>query len=78
MLCGGERPRDNRGTRKTPFREFKMSLIILFPTQIDDYSLVKFMPMDITDDESINDILLTIDNAIQYGEDEEVREQKVS
>ena len=36
------------------------------------------MPMDITDDESINDILLTIDNAIQYGEDEEVREQKVS
>ena len=43
---------------------------------IDDYSLVKFHSLDITDEESINDILLNIDNAIQYGEDLDVKEPK--
>ncbi|KAK3606475.1 hypothetical protein CHS0354_041426 [Potamilus streckersoni] len=46
---------------------------------IDDYSLVKFLPLDQTDEESINDILLQIDTTIQYGEDlepQEVRERE--
>ncbi|KAK3084870.1 hypothetical protein FSP39_020517 [Pinctada imbricata] len=43
-------------------------------TMIDDYSLVKFLPLDISDEDSINDVLLQIDNAIQYGEDLEPRE----
>ncbi|KAJ8312974.1 hypothetical protein KUTeg_010347 [Tegillarca granosa] len=42
--------------------------------KIEDYSLVKFLPLDISDEESINDILLQIDTAIQYGEDLEPRE----
>ncbi|XP_074643281.1 GPN-loop GTPase 3-like [Tubulanus polymorphus] len=36
---------------------------------IEDYSLVKFIPLDRTDEESLSDLLLQIDNAIQYGED---------
>jgi hypothetical protein len=43
---------------------------------IDDYSLVKFHSLDITDEDSINDILLTIDNVIQYGEDLDVKEPR--
>ena len=40
---------------------------------LDDYSLVKFFPLDITSEENITDLLVTIDNTIQYGEDEEVK-----
>lgn len=40
---------------------------------VDDYSLVKFFPIDLTDEESISDILITIDNTIQYGEDADVK-----
>ncbi len=43
---------------------------------IEDYSLVKFHPIDIQDEESINDTLLIIDNVLQYGEDREVKEPK--
>ncbi|XP_067119376.1 LOW QUALITY PROTEIN: GPN-loop GTPase 3 [Centruroides vittatus] len=40
---------------------------------IDDYSLVKFQPLNIKDEESIYDLLFSIDNAIQYGEDLDVK-----
>ncbi|XP_067015736.1 GPN-loop GTPase 3 [Anabrus simplex] len=40
---------------------------------IDDYSLVKFYPLNIRDEENIADLLLTIDNIIQYGEDADVK-----
>lgn len=40
---------------------------------IEDYSLVRFYPLDIKDDESIGDIKITIDNMIQYGEEEDVK-----
>nr|QBH74276.1 hypothetical protein [Aphelinus abdominalis] len=40
---------------------------------IEDYGLVTFLPLNIKDEESIADIKLTIDNIIQYGEDEDVR-----
>ena len=39
---------------------------------LDDYSLVKFFPLDINDEENIGDLLVTIDNVIQYGEDADV------
>ncbi len=45
--------------------------------QVDDYSLVKFLPLDISDEDSINDVLLQIDLAIQYGEDLEPKEPQV-
>lgn len=40
---------------------------------VDDYSLIKFFPLNLNDEESITDILITIDNAIQYGEDADVK-----
>jgi len=43
---------------------------------IEDYSMVSFLPLDQTDEESINRVLACIDNAVQYGEDEEPVEPK--
>lgn len=43
---------------------------------IEDFSLVKFTPLNVTDEESINDNLLIIDNVLQYGEDQEVKEPR--
>lgn len=40
---------------------------------IEDYSLVRFYPLNIKDEESMADIKLTIDNIIQYGEDSDVK-----
>ena len=40
--------------------------------------MVNFLPLDITKEESVNSILLQIDNAIQYGEDLEPKEMPVS
>eukprot|EP00745_Piridium_sociabile_P001501 TRINITY_DN109215_c0_g2_i1.p1 TRINITY_DN109215_c0_g2~~TRINITY_DN109215_c0_g2_i1.p1 ORF type:complete len:280 (-),score=88.01 TRINITY_DN109215_c0_g2_i1:47-886(-) len=45
-------------------------------TMVDDYSLVRFLPLDPTDDESINDVLTQADLAIQYGEDLEHRDPR--
>lgn len=36
-----------------------------------DYSLVTFTPLDVTDEDSINVVLNTVDHAIQWGEDNE-------
>ena len=48
-----------------------------FLSQFEDYNYVSFLPFDQTDEESISDILLTIDNSIQYGEDLEHKEMPV-
>jgi len=40
---------------------------------IEDYSLVKFFPLEIQDEESMCDLLLMIDNTIQFGEDADVK-----
>lgn len=45
--------------------------------QIDDYSMVRFLPFDRTDEEGINIVLQHIDFSIQYGEDLEFKEPKV-
>lgn len=42
-------------------------------TLLDDYSMVSFMPLNITDEESIDHVLAHVDHTIQYGEDLEVR-----
>jgi len=36
--------------------------------------MVSFLPLDITDEDSIGAILSHVDNAIQYGEHEEPKE----
>jgi len=43
-------------------------------TLLEDYGMVNFIPLDITDPDSIFCVLQTVDNAIQYGEDLDVKE----
>ncbi|KAM6423427.1 GPN-loop GTPase 3 [Liasis olivaceus] len=45
---------------------------------IDDYSMVRFLPLDRSNEESVNIVLQHIDFAIQYGEDLEFKEPKES
>lgn len=40
---------------------------------IEDFSLVRFTPLNLNDEENISDLLLTIDNVIQYGEDSDTK-----
>uniref|UniRef100_A0A0N5AXM1 GPN-loop GTPase 3 n=1 Tax=Syphacia muris TaxID=451379 RepID=A0A0N5AXM1_9BILA len=64
-----------QGETITPWNAKYRKLTETIATILDDYSLVKFVPLNINDDESISDLLLLIDNTIQYGEDLEVRER---
>ncbi|EFN59536.1 hypothetical protein CHLNCDRAFT_48498 [Chlorella variabilis] len=54
------------------FRRLNDSVVQL----LDDFSMVTFTPLDISEEESIEDLLLQIDMAIQYGEDQEVKTQE--
>jgi hypothetical protein len=44
---------------------------------LEDYSLVRFHPLDITDEDNITLLLQSIDNTIQFGEDQEVRTESL-
>ncbi|GFO43217.1 gpn-loop GTPase 3 [Plakobranchus ocellatus] len=43
---------------------------------LDDFSLVHFVPLDYSDEENINDVLIQVDMTIQYGEDMEPKEMR--
>ncbi|EJW73394.1 hypothetical protein WUBG_15697 [Wuchereria bancrofti] len=57
----------------SPWNEKYRQLSRTIAEVLDDYSLVRFVPLDIGDDESISDLLSLIDNTIQHGEDLEVK-----
>jgi len=40
---------------------------------LDDYTMVGFLPLNITDEDSLEHVLAHVDHTIQYGEDLEVR-----
>ncbi|KAM3600203.1 uncharacterized protein V6R79_019431 [Siganus canaliculatus] len=64
---------DNSDTiRSTKFKKLTQAICGL----IDDYSMVRFLPFDRTDEEGINIVLQHIDFSIQYGEDLEFKEPK--
>ncbi|CAJ0597384.1 unnamed protein product [Cylicocyclus nassatus] len=42
---------------------------------LEDYSMVKFVPLNCDEEESVEQLLLVIDTTIQYGEDLEVRDR---
>lgn len=44
---------------------------------IEDFSLVRFYPLNIKDEENVADIFFTINNIIQFGEDAEVKAKDV-
>lgn len=39
--------------------------------QIEDHSIVSFLPLDITNEDSLTAVLSHIDHTMQFGEDEE-------
>ena len=55
------------------FNEKYQTLTEALAKVLDDYSLVKYFPLDINDEENVADLFLMIDNTIQYGEDQDVK-----
>lgn len=43
---------------------------------VDEYNMVGMTPLDITDEDTIDVVLTTIDNALQWGEEEEPKDSK--
>lgn len=41
---------------------------------VEDFNMVAFLPLNIQDEDSITAILSHVDNAIQFGEDQEPKE----
>lgn len=58
---------------KDPTNEKYHKLTEALGRLIEDYSLVRFLPLNIKDEDSISDIKITIDNVLQYGEDTDIR-----
>lgn len=63
---------DNEAWQNKKFQKLNEALAQV----IDDYSMVQFLPLDSTNEDSVANVLLQIDHAIQYGEDLEVKEAK--
>ena len=40
---------------------------------MEDFALISFVPMDISDEDSLQFVLYQVDSAIGYGEDADVR-----
>uniref|UniRef100_A0A6B2LD66 GPN-loop GTPase 3 n=1 Tax=Arcella intermedia TaxID=1963864 RepID=A0A6B2LD66_9EUKA len=51
-------------------------LTTLLAQVIQEYNMVNFYPLNPSDEESVNMVLMNIDHAMQYGEDEEPKEPK--
>ncbi|KAH9405836.1 GPN-loop GTPase 3 [Tyrophagus putrescentiae] len=58
------------GPRRTAEKFYKLSKA--FATIVDDYSLHKFLPLAINNEDLLNDVLNVVDNSLQYGEDGDV------
>ena len=63
--------------RVMPIYRVSVMLPHTHPLQIEDYSLVQFLPLNMSQEDTISDVMLYIDNAIQYGEDLDVKVPKV-
>ncbi|VDN05128.1 unnamed protein product [Thelazia callipaeda] len=64
-----------RNEEASPWNEKYRELSQTIADVLDDYSLVRFSPLDIEDEESISDLLAIIDNTIQHGENSEVKDR---
>ncbi|EFC46522.1 ATP binding domain family protein [Naegleria gruberi] len=62
----------NPHKRNSSFSKLNHAIVSL----IDNFNMVGFLELDITDEESIEYILSYVDMTIQYGEDEEAKEPK--
>ncbi|CAO3637764.1 unnamed protein product [Cunninghamella blakesleeana] len=57
-------------SRMAKFQALNQAIVQL----IDDYSMVSFIPLNITDEDSVEYVLSSVDHAMQYGEDLEPKE----
>ena len=62
----------NPHKKNSSFSKLNHAIISL----IDNFNMVGFIELDISDGDSINYVLSYVDMAIQYGEDEEAKEPK--
>ncbi|KAF0975874.1 hypothetical protein FDP41_005201 [Naegleria fowleri] len=62
----------NPHKKNSPFSRLNHAIVSL----IDNFNMVGFLELDISDEESIDYILSYVDMTIQYGEDEEAKEPK--
>ncbi|KAF7996996.1 hypothetical protein HCN44_005273 [Aphidius gifuensis] len=60
-------------TNDDPWHKKYRNLTEALGKLIEDYSLVRFLPLNKDDEENIADIVMTIDNMIQFGEDADVK-----
>lgn len=61
------------GTWNTAWSQKYQRLTKSLAQVIDDYSLVKYVPMNMFEEESLNDILFAVDEALQFDEEREVK-----
>ena len=58
------------GAEQRPYSRLNAAIALL----LEQYSMVSFVPLDLTDEDSIDELLQHADNAMQYGEDVEPQE----
>lgn len=63
---------DVPSTRDAKFHSLNQAIVHMVESQ----SMVSFLPLDITDENSVAAIVSHVDNAVQYGEDQEPMEPK--
>eukprot|EP00300_Choanocystis_sp_HF-7_P009296 c16358_g1_i2.p2 GENE.c16358_g1_i2~~c16358_g1_i2.p2 ORF type:complete len:118 (-),score=36.46 c16358_g1_i2:88-441(-) len=55
----------------TPTRHKRLTEAI--STLLEEWNMISFIPLDLTNEDTLQSVLLQVDNAIQYGEDTDVR-----
>lgn len=60
-------------SNSSKFNEKYKKLTEAIGRMIEDYSLIRFIPLNLKDNENVGDVLVTIDNVLQYGEDQDIR-----
>ncbi|EMD41067.1 hypothetical protein CERSUDRAFT_149714 [Gelatoporia subvermispora B] len=70
LLVSAPGSREERTERNSKFHALNRAIVQL----IEDHPLVSFLPLDLTNPDSIETVLSHIDYTMQYGEDEEPRE----
>ncbi|CAD6188598.1 unnamed protein product [Caenorhabditis auriculariae] len=63
------------GSEAAQWNERHRALTRTIAQVLEDYSIVKFIPLNCEEEESIDQLLLTIDTTIQYGEDLETKDR---
>jgi hypothetical protein len=60
---------DDTFTVSSKWNEKHRKLTEMIGHVLEDYSLIKFAPLNIKDEDSLANILFMVDNCIQFGED---------